>query len=1034
MPKIAPVASERRNAERKKAREKEMRQAQHFILRHLPLDALYEAYQSQQQHTMLQKLEALIEDEAKSVRYKKMLYHCYRKQITLFNHSYALELDLPSKQLVTIERDHLEYDRDWLQRSKHAHLVQHKLWRYWHTARQFSEDEIIGNVLISSILFAGVSAPNSLDDILAHLRQGPTIHHLPALDLQVLFLEPLSPHYGDIYQPDTPLRKSRTLVLDRITQLWLTRFLQQAPPVTMNVTAYLSLILVRMGFTGRAADIAKLLACASCHWMQLDSVGLDPALSCCLEEKTNTCGLSFESFQQYLNPVQSSQHVALDKLALSRFPETISTNGSVISASTPTPLNQESIASLKQLHKHLLKTLRFNKDALTALIDDIQHQHLQFLEPAKRICLWLISLLQPNTAQVQQLSGLFGLDTAAWLKYLSYQQHLKKSSVYSYYAKFAEAWLFHSYPYTEDPDFNIHLEDVYSKILAEEQKSSDQKLAILKRFHYFQKMLFQADDFPVYMDLQAAAHPRTRILSSHSLYAVLDLLPRYAMSSQLNPHDAEMLKLIFILAFRTGMRINEILGLRVKDIEGPACTSIWIRPYRSKQHEHTLKTESAERNLPLHILLMPNEHAAFSRYCSSKRISAAKDDFLFSLWNRSERIPAHVVSQVFSHLIKTVLPHGDYSFHTLRHTAANHLALVLTMPYNMVKVFTDYTEADCLRICGHLLRSSTAQDIWYVLAHVLGHITPKETFKSYLHLTFMMAGYRLAQYDPPIPYSTIKTICPDLVLQATSKDIHLSQLSAQLRLKLTTQALRKNNTVRHRQKAATMANQQTNDLCHEHYYPGTAQSSISIQMAVQVIRHCERFHDLDYIAKKLNLPVPFIQQCKANLCKLQTIQNQKGKPRFIRDPHKGLRVLPCLETAEEKSLIYDFCKRLSDYSKDDPRLLYALKIFIQKNNRTESGLIFFLKDIDKLEAFLEVFYPLFPAQYWACDLPNTVSVQYLENFQWLNKINPCNKTPGKFKKSFRIYLKSQKTNKSLSFLKYIIIILIIFNPKVLNRL
>lgn len=109
----------------------------------------------------------------------------------------------------------------------------------------------------------------------------------------------------------------------------------------------------------------------------------------------------------------------------------------------------------------------------------------------------------------------------------------------------------------------------------------------------------------------------------------------------------------------------------------------------------------------------------------------------------------------------------------------------------MVKVFTDYTEADYQRIRSHLLRSSTAQDVWYSLAHVLGHITPKETFKSYLHLTFMMAGYRLAQYDPPIPYSTIKTICSDLVLQATSKDIHLSQLSAQLRLKLTTQALRK---------------------------------------------------------------------------------------------------------------------------------------------------------------------------------------------------------------------------------------------------
>ena len=171
------------------------------------------------------------------------------------------------------------------------------------------------------------------------------------------------------------------------------------------------------------------------------------------------------------------------------------------------------------------------------------------------------------------------------------------------------------------------------------------------------------------------------------------------------------------------------------------------------------------------------------------------------------------------------------------------------------------------------------------------------------------------------------------------------------------------------------------------------------------------------------------------LCKLFVIVNvfmilttlPRSSTCLSRSYHKGLRVLPCLETAEEKSLIYDFCKRLSDYSKDDPRLLYALKIFIQKNNRTESGLIFFLKDIDKLEAFLEVFYPLFPAQYWACDLPNTVSVQYLENFQWLNKINPCNKTPGKFKKSFRIYLKSQKTNKSLSFLKYIIIILDLFH-------
>ena len=45
------------------------------------------------------------------------------------------------------------------------------------------------------------------------------------------------------------------------------------------------------------------------------------------------------------------------------------------------------------------------------------------------------------------------------------------------------------------------------------------------------------------------------------------------------------LKIIYILAYRTGMRINEILGLRVRDIEGLSCLSVWIQPYGSKRKE-----------------------------------------------------------------------------------------------------------------------------------------------------------------------------------------------------------------------------------------------------------------------------------------------------------------------------------------------------------------------------------------------------------------------------------------------------------------
>lgn len=301
--KNTAFASERRSTARKATRQKEMWRAQSFIQTHLPLGILYEAYQTNQHVSLFKKLEDAIEREASSVRYKKMLYHCYRKQITLFNRNYSLELELPTRQFISIERDQMVFDREWLQRSHHIHILHDKLRRYWDTTTQFSKDEVIGNVLLSSILFAGISTQNTLDAFFEQLQQGLTIHRIPTLDLHLVFLEPLSPSYGDLYHPEAPLRKSRTLVLDRITQLWLSRFFKQSSSLQMPVSSYLNLVLSKMELSTQASDISKLLACASCHWMQLKNVALDPALTRCLEETNETCGLSLDAFQHFMKPV-----------------------------------------------------------------------------------------------------------------------------------------------------------------------------------------------------------------------------------------------------------------------------------------------------------------------------------------------------------------------------------------------------------------------------------------------------------------------------------------------------------------------------------------------------------------------------------------------------------------------------------------------------------------------------------------------------------------------------------------------------------
>lgn len=111
----------------------------------------------------------------------------------------------------------------------------------------------------------------------------------------------------------------------------------------------------------------------------------------------------------------------------------------------------------------------------------------------------------------------------------------------------------------------------------------------IRNFEPISKFLFKSEDFPLYRDIHVSSRPKMQIMSAQTFCAVLDLLPAHVEPDSFNQHDAEMLKIIFIIAFHTGMRINEILGLRIKDLEGPSCTSVWIRPYRSSQQEHTLQ-------------------------------------------------------------------------------------------------------------------------------------------------------------------------------------------------------------------------------------------------------------------------------------------------------------------------------------------------------------------------------------------------------------------------------------------------------------
>jgi integrase len=98
-------------------------------------------------------------------------------------------------------------------------------------------------------------------------------------------------------------------------------------------------------------------------------------------------------------------------------------------------------------------------------------------------------------------------------------------------------------------------------------------------------VLFNAESFPLQNERFHFSSPKAEIISAK---LSTDAHPTQRLSKpSYTVHDLEMLSIVYTIAFRTGMRINEILGLRIKDVEGVQASSIWIRPYRKASRTFT---------------------------------------------------------------------------------------------------------------------------------------------------------------------------------------------------------------------------------------------------------------------------------------------------------------------------------------------------------------------------------------------------------------------------------------------------------------
>lgn len=697
-----------------------------------------------------------------------------------YNKAHQVYLNEPVVPILAT-RERLTINYDWFVNGRAVADSSATMIEVWQRKRRFSVNDLVEGLLYCSIMYGGINDIEVLKALYDWLFGGRLIYQisLPTTDencaeqVAVIPLSVSDDNYGCALEGNDDLQRFIDYVPDDMSLCFLyaikDKDLSKAKIEPFNTI--INDISKRLKLTNKDIERPQhsmLIKHANYHWRQMEGSQIDGALAVVKQGDIKTIGLPTDNLIHYnREPINQNP----EPLTWS---ELFDASYQVVDKSQDKKNTTNYPSFSKNLIREVQDTLKLTRSTATSTLTKLKADASQ--PNAKRLLGWALSLLDDHSIRLNTISKYIGCIGRDWLMLTMdeeinqwegddfeeiYEQIIqskvkdgRKNSILNKSSEFNR-----STDDTED-EVNTLVDSVEQK--AERNTSTldhlkdNQKFTYgrLRAFHDYQRARFDAPYvyFPWGNNRQVV---KAEMVSPR----VYQAMQNYIKTSELEVEQQQLCLIVLALAYRTGMRINEIIGIKVGDIADLSSINgyvienpkIILRPNCYRR----LKSSSAKRVIPIDSLLKADElKQVISYYHQQRRL---KRKYLFSQGSGDQPLPPVFFSNMMKIIWDRLLSNHSFTFHSFRHTALSQLALVLSGS-PLAQVMTDYDKKHGDNIIKAILGNNKEQGIWFGLASLAGHLTPDTTFEHYIHTAHLLAGWQMSQAQLVIPITVFEML------------------------------------------------------------------------------------------------------------------------------------------------------------------------------------------------------------------------------------------------------------------------------------